>query len=155
MIDRFYREAEEDEREATTPWTIQNINNLLKYVALENIGQLRGCYITSKMGPSVFVEPERDDVMAESAEADKQNAKLLSNYNFSWKPKFHVDAFERETKRAPDGSLDLMAVHVRRLQWFFLPHHQFCFTTSWQYNKGTEVFAAKCIFECQDFITAT
>jgi hypothetical protein len=107
MIDRFYREAEEDEREATTTWTVQNINNLLKVVALENIGQLRGCYITSKMDPSVFVEPERDDVMAaEAAEADKQNAKLLCNYNFSWKPKFHVGAFERETKRAQDGSLE-------------------------------------------------
>jgi hypothetical protein len=29
MIDRFYREAEEDEREATTPLPLQNINNLL------------------------------------------------------------------------------------------------------------------------------
>jgi len=95
------------EREATTPWTVQNINNLFKYVALENIGQLRGCYITSKMDPSVFVDLERDDVMAaEAAEADTQNAKLLCNYKFSWKPKFHVDAFERETKRAQDGSLE-------------------------------------------------
>jgi hypothetical protein len=60
------------------------------------------------MVPSVFVELKRDDVMvAEAAEADKQNAKLLYNYNFSWKLKFHVDAFERETKRAPDGSLEL------------------------------------------------
>jgi hypothetical protein len=107
MIDHFYRKAEEDEREATTPWTVQNINNLLKYVALENIGQLRRCYITLKMDPSVFVESERDDLMAvEAAEADKQNAKLLCNYNFSWKPKLHVDAFERETKSAPDGSLE-------------------------------------------------
>ncbi len=40
IIDCFYsiyREAEEDKREATTPWTVQNINNLLKYVGLENI----------------------------------------------------------------------------------------------------------------------
>jgi hypothetical protein len=60
-----------------------------------------------KLDPSVFVEPERDDVMAaEAAEADNQNAKLLCNYNFSWKPKFHVDAIEWETKRAPDGSLE-------------------------------------------------
>ncbi len=58
MIDGFYTNENKNKGEIATPWTVHCINCLHKYVALNHIGQLLGFYITLKMDPSVFVEPE-------------------------------------------------------------------------------------------------
>ncbi len=120
MIDDFYKSAKE-EGNGANPWTFGNVQQLIKYVAIPNIEQLRGCYLTAKMDPTVMIEPDYKEVMAaEAAEADKQNWKLLCNYNFSWKPKLHVDAIAREIKRAEDGSLICGAKSETALAYF---HH--------------------------------
>jgi len=41
----------------SSPWTMDNICKLVQYVALDDFYQLRGCYLTTKINPSVFVEP--------------------------------------------------------------------------------------------------
>ncbi len=59
MIDRVYKHATESGDKNAAPWTVENINLLLWYVSLDNIGHLRGCYLTSKIDSSVFAEPDR------------------------------------------------------------------------------------------------
>ena len=54
MIDRFY-EKSQVEGENETPWTFDNVCQLLQYVAMDNIEQLRGCYLTTKIDPSVMI----------------------------------------------------------------------------------------------------
>lgn len=97
MINRLY-EKSQVEGENETLWTFDNVCQLIQYVAMDNIEQLRGCYLTTKIDLSVMIgESNRKAVMeAEAAEAEKQNASLLCNYNFSWKPKLHLDAIEME-----------------------------------------------------------
>jgi hypothetical protein len=48
----------------TCPWRIENVLEVLKYVALDDLLQFRGCYHTSKIDPSVFVKPEPDKTVA-------------------------------------------------------------------------------------------
>jgi hypothetical protein len=61
--------------------------------------QFRGCYHTSKIDPSVFVEPEPDKTVAiEIVSQETLNA-------FRWNPKIHMDAIRRETTRGHNGSL--------------------------------------------------
>ena len=99
MIDRFY-ENSKAEGENDSPWIFSNVCQLIQYVAIDNIEQLRGCYLTTKIDPTVMVgEPNRKAVFeAEAAEAKKQNASLLCNYTFLWKPKRHLDAVAKERK---------------------------------------------------------
>jgi hypothetical protein len=103
MIDRFY-ENSKAEGENGSPWTFDNVCQLIQYVAIDNIVQLQGCYLTTKIDPTVMIgEPNQKRVWeAEAAEAKKQNAKLLCNYNFSWKPKRLLEAVakEREINKA-------------------------------------------------------
>ena len=98
MIDRLYENSKVAEGENSSPWTFDNICQLIQFVAIDNIEQLQGCYLTTKIDPSVMVgEPNKKAVMeAEAAEAEQQNASLLCNYNFSWKPKRHMDAVAKE-----------------------------------------------------------
>jgi hypothetical protein len=109
LIDRFHEEAKknsEGKEEQETPWKTENIHQLVKYVALDKIQQLRGCYHTTKLDPSVLCEPDRTaEKAAEAAEAKKQNESLLCNYNFTWKPKVHSDAIAAETERSTKGTL--------------------------------------------------
>ncbi len=42
----------------------QNVRKLVKYVALDDIYQLWGCYLATKIDPSVFVEPDQAAEMA-------------------------------------------------------------------------------------------
>jgi hypothetical protein len=75
----------------------------VKYVALDDINQLWGCYLTNKIDPSVFVEPcQAADMKAEAAEATKLNKRL---HLFIWKPTVFVDAINRETTRNKNGHL--------------------------------------------------
>ena len=75
----------------------------MKYVALDDINQLWGCYLTNKIDPSVFDEPcQAADMAAEAAEATKLNERL---HLFTWKPTVFVDAINRETTRNTDGHL--------------------------------------------------
>jgi hypothetical protein len=61
--------------------------------------QLRGCYHTCKIDPSVFVEPEpHQTVPIETVSSETVHA-------FRWNPKIHVDAIRRETIRGNGGSL--------------------------------------------------
>jgi hypothetical protein len=65
---------------------------------LDDILQFQGCYHTSKIDPSVFVEPEPDKTVAiEIVSQEMLNA-------FRWSPKIHMDAIRRET-RGNNGSL--------------------------------------------------
>jgi hypothetical protein len=67
---------------------------------------LRGCYFTMKIDPSVLCDPDYQAQKAsEEAEAKRQNEALLCNYNFTWKPRKHVDAFAAELERGEDGAL--------------------------------------------------
>jgi hypothetical protein len=105
LIDGFYEKAK-DEGENTTPWILNNVLELIKHVALENIQQLRGCYLTMKIDPTVLIDPDPNvEIEAAAAEAKRQQEGLICNYNFSWKPRVHVEAIEHETKRAADVSL--------------------------------------------------
>ena len=75
----------------------------MKYVALDDINQLWGCYLTNKIDPSVFDEPcQAADMAAEAAEATKLNEKL---HLFTQKPTVFVDAINRETTRNKNGHL--------------------------------------------------
>jgi hypothetical protein len=75
----------------------------VQYVALDDIYQLRGCYLTTKIDPSVFVEPcQAAEMAVDIAEANKLNETL---HLFTWKPKVFVDAINRETTRNMDGHL--------------------------------------------------
>ncbi len=102
-IDGFYLSATQNGGMNPSPWTIKNVCKLVKYVALDDIYQLRGCYLTTKNDPSVFVEPDQAaDMAADVAEMNKLNETL---HRFTWKPKFFVDAINRETMRNKDGHL--------------------------------------------------
>ena len=49
----------------------------MKYVALDDINQLWGCYLPNKIDPSVFDEPcQAADMAAEATEATKLNKRL-------------------------------------------------------------------------------
>ncbi len=79
---------------------------LIKHVALENILQLRGCYLTTKIDPTVLIDSDPNvEIEAAAAVAKRQQEGLLCNYNFSWKPRVHAEAIAHETKRLADGSL--------------------------------------------------
>jgi hypothetical protein len=85
--------------ENSCPWRIENVLEVLKYVALDDMLQLRGCYHTSKIDPSVFVKPEPDKtVVIEIVSREMLNA-------FRWNSKIHMDAIRRETTRGNNGSL--------------------------------------------------
>ncbi len=85
----------------SSPWTIKNVCKLVKYVALDDINQLRGCYLTNKIDPSVFVVPCRAaEMAAEAAEATKLNERLNL---ITWKPTVFVDAINHETTRNKNG----------------------------------------------------
>ncbi len=87
----------------SSPWTIKNDCKLVKYVALDDIFQLRGYYLATKTNPSVFVEPDQAAEMAANvANANKLNETL---HLFTWKPKVFVDAINRETNRNKDAHL--------------------------------------------------
>ncbi len=95
-----------DEGVNNTPW-INNILELTKHVGFENIQQLRCCYLTTKIDPTVLIDPDLN-VEIEAAlatESKRQQEGLICNYNFTWKPQVHVKANAHETKRAADGSL--------------------------------------------------
>ncbi len=67
---------------------------------------MRGCYLTTKIDPTVLIDPDPNvEIEAGTAEAKRQQEGLICNYNFSWKPQVYVEAMEHETKRAADGSL--------------------------------------------------
>jgi hypothetical protein len=104
MIDGFYQCAANQNGETnSSPWTMDNICKLVQYVALDDIYQLRGCYLTTKIDPSVFVEPCHAAEMAtDIREATELNETL---HLFTWKPKVFVDAINRETTRNTDGHL--------------------------------------------------
>ncbi len=104
MIDGFYLSAKQNgETNSSSPWTIKNVCKLVKYVALDDIFQLQGCHLTTKINPSVFVEPDQAAEMAAGvAEANKLNETL---HLFTWKLKVFVDAINRETTRNKDGHL--------------------------------------------------
>ena len=76
-IDGFYH-ANTTTEGTTSPWTFDNVMCLLKYVALDDIEQLQGCYITSKLDPSVFVELDQKAVKA--AAATEQTNRMLVFY---------------------------------------------------------------------------
>jgi hypothetical protein len=104
LIDGFYEKAK-NEGENATPWILNNVLELIKHVALENIQQLHGCYLTTKIDPTVLIDPDPNvEIETAAEEAKRQQEGLICNYNFSWKPQVHVEAIERETKRAADGS---------------------------------------------------
>jgi hypothetical protein len=116
LIDSFYKEAVQQNSD---PWTTDNIMKLVKYCSYENIKALRGCYLTTKIDPSVFVEPDRmAEKEAEAKEAAEQNAKLIDNYDFTWKPKVHWDVITGETQRTPAGNL-LVPVSREKAEAFF------------------------------------
>jgi hypothetical protein len=104
MIDDFYRSAKQNgETNSSSPWTIKNVCKLVKNVALDDIFQLRGCYLTTKIDPSVFVGPDQAAEMAANvAKANKLNETL---HIFTWKPKVFVDAINHETTKNKDGHL--------------------------------------------------
>jgi hypothetical protein len=82
----FYEKAK-DEGENSTPWILNNVLELIKHVALENIQQLRGCYLITKIDPTVLIDPDPNvEIEAAAAEAKRQQEGLICNYNFSWKP---------------------------------------------------------------------
>ncbi len=99
IIDGHVAKAKTNE-ETSCPWRIENVLKvLLKYVALDNMLQFQGCYHSSKIDPSVFVEPEPDKTVAiEIVSQETLNA-------FRWNPTIHVDAIRRETTRGNNGSL--------------------------------------------------
>jgi len=75
----------------------------VKYVALDDINQLWGCYLTNKIDPSVFDEPcQAADMATEAAEVTKLNKRLNL---FTWKPTVFVDAINHETTRNKNGHL--------------------------------------------------
>jgi len=75
----------------------------VKYVALDDINQLWGCYPTNKIDPSVFDEPcQAADMAAEATEATKLNKRL---HFFTWKPTVIMDAINHETTRNKNGHL--------------------------------------------------
>jgi hypothetical protein len=102
MLDGFYLSAKQNGESNSSPCRIiKNDCKLVKYVALDDIYQLRGCYLTTKINLSVFVEPDQAAEMAAIiVEANKLNETL---YCFTLKPKFYVDAINCETTRNKDG----------------------------------------------------
>ncbi len=90
IIDGIMMKAKTNE-ENLTPWRIINVLELLKYVALDDLQQLRGCYHTCTIDPSVFVEPEPHQTVPIET--------VPSDHAFRWNPKIHVDAIRRETIR--------------------------------------------------------
>jgi hypothetical protein len=103
MINGFYLSAKQNGETNSSPWTIKNVCKLVKCVALDDIYQLRGCYLTTKFDPSVFIEPDQAAEMAAGiVEANKLKEIL---HHFTWKPNFFVGAINRETTRNKDGHL--------------------------------------------------
>ena len=85
LIDGFYEKAK-DEGENATPWILNNVLELIKHVALDNIQHLRGCYLTTKIDPTVLIDPDPNvEIEAVGAEAKRQQKGLICNNNFSWK----------------------------------------------------------------------
>ncbi len=97
IIDGHVAKAKTNE-ENSCPWRIENVLEVLKYVALNEQLQIWGCYHTSKIDPSVFVELELEKTVAiEIVSQETLNA-------FRWNPKIHMDAIRRETIRGNNGS---------------------------------------------------
>ncbi len=81
MIDGFYLSAKQNGEMNSSPWTIKNACKLVKYVPVDDIYQLQGCYLTTKIDPSVFVEPDQAaEMSADVAEANKLNETI---YHFT------------------------------------------------------------------------
>ncbi len=98
IIDGIMMQAKTNE-ESLFSWRIINVLKLLKYVALDDLQQLRGCYHICTIDPSVFVEPEpHQTVPIEIVSSETAHA-------FRWNPKIHVDAIRRETIRGKGCSL--------------------------------------------------
>jgi hypothetical protein len=98
IIDGIMMQAKTNE-ENLSPWRIVNVLKLLKYVAVDDLQQLRGCYHTCTIDPFVFVEPEpHQTVPIETVSSETVHA-------FRWNPKFHVDTIRRETIRGKGVSL--------------------------------------------------
>ena len=111
LIDGFYEKAK-DEGENATPWILNNVLELIKHVALENIQQFRGCHLTTKIDPTVLIDLDPNvEIEAAGAESKRQQKGLICNYNFNWKPRFHAEAIAHETKIAADGSF----LHAARI----------------------------------------
>jgi hypothetical protein len=67
----------------------------------------------------VFVEPDRTaEKAAEEKEATEQNAKLIDNFDFTWKPKVHWDVITAETERTANGNL-LKAAPLEKAEAFY------------------------------------
>ncbi len=58
IIDGIMTQAKTNE-ENLSPWRIINVLELLKYVALDDLQQLRGCYHICTIDPSVFLGQSR------------------------------------------------------------------------------------------------
>jgi hypothetical protein len=98
IIDGIMTQAKTN-KENLSPWRIKNVFELLKYVALDDMQQLRGCYHTCKIDASVFVEPElHQTVPIKTASSETVHA-------FRWNPKIHVGAIRRETTKGNGGFL--------------------------------------------------
>ena len=79
LIGGFYEKAK-DERENATPWILNNVLEFIKHVALENIQQLRGCYNTTKIDPTVLIDTDPNvEIEAAAAEAKRQQEGLICN----------------------------------------------------------------------------
>ncbi len=98
IIDGIMTHAKTNE-ENIYPWRIINVLELLKYVALDDLQQLRGCDHTCTIDPSVFVEPEPHQTVP------IKTMSLETVHAFRWNSNIHVDAIRRETIRGKGGSL--------------------------------------------------
>ena len=90
-IREIYRSAPADEK----VWTKQNVLRLAKFVKLDDVFKLRGCFLTANIDPSVIVRVEEESTS--TTEEQTRNTAPIDDF-CSWKPKHLLTKYKGDTE---------------------------------------------------------
>ena len=119
IIDGLYRDAEVGK----PIWTKLNILRLVKYVSLDEVLKLRGCYLAAKRDPSVIVFDDKQVTagggIEEPSGKELEHGQQKIDQFCTWQPKDLVDDYKRapESKEIQKKFLDHITNHVADAHW--------------------------------------
>ena len=107
-----YRSAPADEK----VWTKQNVLRLAKFVKLDDVFKLRGCFLTANIDPSVIVRVEEESTS--TTEEQTRNTAPIDDF-CSWKPKHLLTKYKGDTedKKVQKEFFHHITNHVSKQNW--------------------------------------
>jgi len=142
MLDLFEKKSDEDPTKAL--WDVDNVRKLMElgYVKYDDIPKLRGCHLTAKDDPSVFVNPvplSEEDVQKKEVKRMRQLALDVDYSCFTFAPSHLMEPYVSDKKKHPPivgplpkgvsrlwnkkRSVDIAAVVFRHMTNFVAMHH--------------------------------